>query len=154
MVPVNQGQAKVSQEPWGGERGSTFSTQASASRVPESCCLSIRIFPSFLLEQSSGAHSGVADASSFCLPLAWPIPFTPRAPGRPGFPLLRGTERALVGLTGEFTFSSKVGSSLLVLLVSGWCLSNSYFHFIRGLLSLAYQGAWSTPSRSCISQGG
>lgn len=122
VVPINQGQTKVFQEPQGVEPGGPFSTQVSASRVHKSCCLFMRICSSFLLKQSSGAHPGVADA--------WPITLTLQASGHPGSPLLRGTEMAWDGLTDEFGFSSKVGSSFLVLPVPGLCVSNSCFHFI------------------------
>lgn len=87
--------------------------------------------PPFLLEQSRGARVGGANSSSSCLPLVWPVRFTLGVPGRRGSTLLRGTEGAGDGLTGEFGSGSYVGSSLLVLLVPGCsCVSGSYFHFI------------------------
>lgn len=54
VVPTNQGQTEVLQEPQSGEPGSPVSTQASASRVHELCCLSMRIFHLSCLSKAVG----------------------------------------------------------------------------------------------------
>lgn len=143
VVPTNQGQTKVLQEPQSGEPGSPVSTQASASRVHELCCLSMRIFHLSCLSKA-------VRLMLLCPAFSW----LGLLHSLLGPPLLRETERGWDGLTGECGFSSKVGSSLLALLTLGLHVSNSYFHVFWGPLSLVHQGAWSTPSRSYITQEG